>query len=166
MEAGPVPLRRNRDFVLLRIGQALSTVGSEASGIAYTLLVLALTDSPAKAGVAGFARLVPYALFALPAGVAVDRCNRKWLMIWSDVVRVVALAFLGVVVATGHATFAQVVIVAFIEGTMFVIFNIAEIGAVRSVVPGPQLQHAFAAEQARLSSVYLAGPPLGGVLFG
>jgi hypothetical protein len=38
-----VPLRRNRDFVLLQIGQALSTVGSEASGIAYTLLVLALT---------------------------------------------------------------------------------------------------------------------------
>src|SRR2546427_6671608 len=42
-EREPVPLRRNRDFVLLQIGQALSTVGSEASGIAYTLLVLALT---------------------------------------------------------------------------------------------------------------------------
>src|SRR5207247_7556201 len=49
-----VPLRRNRDFVLLQIGQALSTVGSEASGIAYTLLVLALTGSPAKAGLAAF----------------------------------------------------------------------------------------------------------------
>ena len=34
---------------------------------------------------------------------------------------------------------------------MFVIFNIAEIGAVRSVVPKRQLQHAFAAEQARLA---------------
>ena len=64
-----VPLRRNRDFVLLQIGQALSTVGSEASGIAYTLLVLAPTRSPAKAGLASFARLVPYALFALPAGI-------------------------------------------------------------------------------------------------
>jgi len=51
-----VPLRRNRDFVLLQVGQALSTVGSEASGIAYTLLVLALTGSPAKAGLAAFAR--------------------------------------------------------------------------------------------------------------
>lgn len=161
-----MPLRRNRDFVLLQVGQALSTVGSEASGIAYTLLVLALTESPAKAGVASFARLVPYALFALPAGVASDRFNRKWLMIWSDVVRVLALGSLGVSVATGHVTFLQIVIVAFIEGTMFVIFNIAEIGAVRSVVPTPQLQSAFATEQARMSSVYLAGPPLGGALFG
>jgi MFS family permease len=166
VERALLPLRRNRDFVLLQIGQALSTIGSEASGIAYTLLVLALTGSPAKAGLAGFARLVPYALFALPAGVAVDRFNRKWLMIWADVVRVVALGFLGISIATGHVTFAQIVVVAFIEGTMFVLFNIAEIGAVRSVVPALQLQSAFATEQARMSSVYLAGPSLGGALFG
>jgi MFS family permease len=161
-----VPLRRNRDFVLLQAGQALSTIGSEASGLAYTLLVLALTNSPVKAGLAGFARLVPYALFALPAGVAVDRWNRKWLMIWSDIVRVVALASLGASVALGRVTFVQILIVAFVEGTMFVIFNIAEIGAVRSVVPARQLQRAFATEQARMSSVYLTGPPLGGFLFG
>jgi predicted MFS family arabinose efflux permease len=49
---------------------------------------------------------------------------------------------------------------------MYVFFNIAEIGAVRSVVPSPQLQRAFATEQARLNGVYLAGPPLGGFLFG
>lgn len=49
---------------------------------------------------------------------------------------------------------------------MYVLFNIAEVGAVRSVVPIPQLPRAFATEQARLSGVYLAGPPLGGFLFG
>src|SRR5207253_241803 len=118
------------------------TVGSEASGVAYTLLVLALTNSPAKAGLVGFARLVPYALFALPAGVAVDRWNRKRLMIVSDVVRVLALGSLGVVVLSGDLSFVQVPIVAFVEGTMFVLFNIAEIGAVRSVVPAPQLLRA------------------------
>jgi MFS family permease len=161
-----VPLRRNRDFVLLQVGQALSTIGSEASAIAYTLLVLALTGSPAKAGLAAFARLLPYALFALPAGVASDRFNRKWLMIWADVVRVLALGSLAITVGTGHVSLAQILIVAFIEGTMFVVFNIAEIGAVRSVVPAVQLQSAFATEQARMSTVYLVGPPLGGALFG
>jgi hypothetical protein len=61
-----VPLRRNRDFILLQAGQALSTIGSEASGVAYTLLVLALTHSPAKAGLVGFARIVPYACSRFP----------------------------------------------------------------------------------------------------
>lgn len=61
------PLRRNRDFVLLQTGQALSTVGSESAAVAYSLLVLELTHSPAKAGLTAFARLVPWVLFALPA---------------------------------------------------------------------------------------------------
>jgi MFS family permease len=161
-----VPLRRNRDFVLLQTGQVLSTIGSQASGVAYTLLALALTHSPAKAGLVGFARIVPYAIFALPAGVAVDRWNRKRLMIVSDLVRVCALGGLGILVATGDVAFAVIPVVAFVEGTMFVLFNIAEVGAVRSVVPASQLPDAFATEQARLSTVYLTGPPLGGLLFG
>src|ERR1051325_2215121 len=126
-----VPLRKNRDFVLLQTGQALSTVGSEASAVAYTLLTLALTHSPAKAGLVGFVRLVPWPLFALAAGVAVDRWNRKRLMILADVVRVAALGVLGAAAATGHLPFALVPLVAFVDGAMYVLFNISEIGAVR-----------------------------------
>jgi MFS family permease len=161
-----VPLRRNRDFVLLQTGQALSTVGSEASAVAYTLLVLALTHSPAKAGLVGFVRLAPWPLLALPAGVAVDRWNRRRLMIFADVTRVIAVGVLGAAAATGNLSFALIPCIAFVEGAMYVLFNIAEIGAVRSVVVSEQLPRAFATEQARLSSVYLAGPPLGGFLFG
>src|SRR5260370_39460213 len=47
---GIVPLRRNRDFQLLWGGQAVSLLGSQTSKIAYPLLVLALTGSPAQAG--------------------------------------------------------------------------------------------------------------------
>ena len=63
-----VPLRRNRDFVPLQIGQLLSR-RARVAAIAYPLLVLALTGSPAKAGIVGFARTVPVALFALPPGL-------------------------------------------------------------------------------------------------
>ena len=34
-----VPLRRNRDFMLLQAGQLLSTAGTQTSSIAYPLLV-------------------------------------------------------------------------------------------------------------------------------
>src|SRR5437870_7641481 len=107
------PLRRNRDFVLLQTGQALSTVGSESAAVAYTLLVLALTHSPAKAGLTGFARLLPWVLFGLPAGVIVDRFNRKHVMIVADVVRAAALASLGVSASAGSRSFAQVPTVPF-----------------------------------------------------
>jgi len=160
------PLRKNRDFVLLQLGQALSTIGSSMTQIAYPLLVLATTHSPAKAGIVGFANILPYALFALFAGVVADRWNRKHVMILMDVVRALGAISIVVALALDQLTFAHVCIVAFLEGSAFVFFNIAEVGALRSVVPPKQLPDAAAAEQARFATVTLLGPPLGGVLFG
>jgi hypothetical protein len=76
--ATPPPPRRNRDFLLLWSGQVVSTIGTRVSSLAYPLLVLALTGSPAEAGIAGSAQTLPFLL--LPAGALVDRWNRKWVM--------------------------------------------------------------------------------------
>jgi hypothetical protein len=65
-----VPLRRNRNFLLLETGRFLSTLGSQSSGIAYPLLVLALTHSPAKTGIVSFAGSIPRLAFSLFAGLA------------------------------------------------------------------------------------------------
>jgi MFS family permease len=160
------PLRRNRDFVLLQIGQGLSTLGSTSTYVAYPLLVLALTHSPAKAGVVGFANVLPYALFAILAGVVADRVDRKRLMIAMDLVRAAAMVSIVAALAAGVLTFWQIAAASFVEGTAFVFFNIAEVGALRSVVPARQLQEAAAAEQSRYAAVTLAGPSIGGALFG
>jgi len=125
-----------------------------------------VTGSPAQAGVVGFARIVPWALFGFVAGVVADRLNRKRVMIVCDVVRILAVLSLVVTLAMGRATVWQIALVAFVEGSMYIFFNIAELGALRSVVPARQLPAAAAAEQARYSTVTLVAPPLGGALFG
>jgi transmembrane secretion effector len=161
-----IPLRKNRDFILLQVGQTLSTIGSQSTQIAYPLLVLALTHSPARAGIVGFAVVVPWAIFGFGAGVLADRAPRRRVMVTSDAVRIVAVTSVIVAIAVHHLTFVHVALVAFLEGTMFVFFNVAEFGALRSVVSTVQLPRAVAAEQARYSTVQLVGPPLGGALFG
>lgn len=128
--------------------------------------MLAVTHSPAQAGVVGFLRILPWALFGFAAGVVTDRLPRKRVMITGDVVRVVLMASVVTAIAIGHITFVQIALVAFFEGSMYVFFNIAEIGALRSVVPVQQLPAAAAAEQARYSTVSLVAPTLGGALFG
>lgn len=159
------PLRRNRDFVLLQLGQLLSATGTQSTSIAYPLLVLALTHSPAKAGIVGFARVVPYALFGLPAGAAADRWNRKRLMIAADSVRVLAIGSLAATILSGDAVFWQIPLVGFVEGAGSAVFAAAQAGALRSVVPARQMPAATATGSARQSVVLITGPPLGGALF-
>jgi hypothetical protein len=162
----PVSLRRNRDFVLLQVGQLLSEAGTESTAIAYPLLVLAVTHSAAKAGVVSFARTLPLALFALPAGVAADRWNRKLLMVAADGVRVLAIGGLAAAVALDRAAFWAIPLVAFVEGGGAALFSGAQPGALRAVVPARQLPAAVSTQTGRQAAVELAGPPLGGALFG
>jgi hypothetical protein len=152
--------------MLLQTGQLLSHVGTQTSSIAYPLLVLAVTQSPAKAGVVAFARTLPAALFALPAGLAADRWSRRRLMIAADGVRVLALASLATTILLDRIAFWQIPLVAFVEGTGAAVFSAAQVGALRAVVPPRQLPAAVGAQTGRQAAVLLAGPPLGGALFG
>jgi MFS family permease len=161
-----VPLRRNRDFVLLQAGQLLSSAGSEMTTIAYPLLVLAVSGSAAQAGVVTFARLAPFALFGLLAGVAADHWNRKRLMIVADATRAAALAALGLTVAFGDAKLWLIACAAFVEGSGSTVFNAAQNAALRAVVPVHQLPGAAGAVEARRAAVRLGGSPIGGALFG
>jgi MFS family permease len=159
-------LWRNREFVLLQVGQLLSSAGTSTTTIAYPLLALALTHSPAKAGIISFARLIPSALFGLVAGLAADRWNRKRLMIGADAVRALAVGGLAAAILLGRAEFWQIPIAAFVEGTGATFFQVSQAGALRGIVPGGQLPAAVGAQRSREASVNLAGPPLGGALFG
>jgi MFS family permease len=161
-----VPLRRNRDFMLLWGGETLSELGSQISLVAYPLLVLALTGSAAKAGEVGFAKTVPIAMFALPAGAMADRLNRKHLMVACDGVRAIALMTIPIALAAGGVPYAVIVAVAFIDGSGFVFSYIAERGALRQLVAREQLGDAVARNESRTFAANMAGPALGGLLFG
>jgi len=123
----PGSLRRNRDFQLLWVGQAVSALGARASTIAYPLLVLALTGSPADAGLVGFAATIPYLAIQLPAGVLVDRIDRRRAMIACDAGRMLALAGVAAAVVAGHASIALIASAALVEGCLTVVFNLAEL---------------------------------------
>jgi MFS family permease len=85
-------LWRNRDYILLLSGQTVSSIGTGVSELAFPLLILALTGSPAQAGFAGALRLLPYVILTLPVGVLVDRWDRKRVMIFCDTGRALSMA--------------------------------------------------------------------------
>jgi MFS family permease len=161
-----VPLRKNRDFVLLQGSQLLSSGGSQITAIAYPLLVLSLTGSAAKAGLVAFTRLLGTALFALPAGLWADRWRRRRLMIAAHAVRALAVGTLAALILLDEIVFWVIPVVALVEGSGAAVYSAAQSGAQRAVVPMHQLPAAVATVTGREAAISLAAPPLGGALFG
>src|SRR5580704_1887988 len=117
-----IPLRRNRNFQLLWIGQVLSDLGSQFGALAYPLLILALTHSPVIAGVVGTVTAITAFAVRLPAGALADRLDRRKTMITVDAVRTVVLLFLAVLVALHEIVWPVVLLVAMVDrigDTMF-----------------------------------------------
>ncbi|HEV8192603.1 MAG TPA: MFS transporter, partial [Ktedonobacterales bacterium] len=158
----PRSLFRNRDYMLLWGGQTVSTIGTEVSMVAFPFLVLALTGSPAQAGLMGGLRALPYLLFSLPAGALIDRWNRKTVMILCDAGRALALGSIPLALILGQLTLVQLYTVSAAEGTLFVFFNLAEVASLPRVVPKEQLPAANAQYSATEGTSALVGPALGG----
>jgi len=79
---------------------------------------------------------------------------------------VAAVGGLAAALLLHEAAFWMIPIVGFVEGSGSALFRAAQPGALRAVVPLRQLPAATAVRTGRGAAVMLAGPPLGGALFG
>lgn len=156
---------RNRDFRLVFAGQALSELGSGVSSLAYPLLMLALTGSPAQAGLLSAVRAVPYVLFGLLAGVLADRWDRRRIMVGCDAARALIMVSVPVALWVGHLSLLQLYVTGFLGGTFYVFLSAAESGALPNVVGEQDLTAAISAQQGAGSVGSVIAPPLGGALF-
>jgi MFS family permease len=159
------PLWRNRDYLPLWGGQVVSSTGTQVSQLALPLLILALTHSPAQAGVASALRTIPYLFLGFPAGALVDRWNRKWIMILCDLGRLLCMGSIPVALLLGHLTMLQLDLISFFEGTFFVFFDLAEVACLPQVVAQEQLPSATAQNIATANIAALLGSPVGGFLY-
>lgn len=151
--------------MLLWSGQVVSTLGSAASSVVYPLLILAMTDSPAAAGIAGALSNLPYLLFSLPAGALIDRWDRKRVMVLCDLGRALTVVTIPLALWLDLLTIWQIYVAAFIEGSLFVFFNIAEVAALPRVVSTAQLPQAAAQNEAAFAAAHIVGPSLGTALY-
>ncbi|WP_127503509.1 MFS transporter [Actinoplanes solisilvae] len=159
-------LWRNREFNLLWGSQSLSDLGDGIASLALSLLVLVKTGSPVSAGLVGTLTQAARLLLRLPAGVLVDRFDRRRALIICDVVRLAVYATLTAAVLTDRAGLVLICVVAVLDAGASAVFSTAEDASLRSIVPLEQLPDAVARNEARSYGTALAGPPLGGFLFG
>jgi hypothetical protein len=134
------------------------------SSVAYPLIALALTHSAVDAGLVGLANTAPFVLLQLPAGLYVDRWNRRAILLLADAGRALAVGGVCVLLFLGHLAFWELVAAAVVEGSLFVPFRLAQTASLRRVVPPDQLSDAIAFNQGQSFGTSLAGQPIGGFL--
>jgi MFS family permease len=153
-------------FTRLWTASTISNLGDGVVFAAFPLIVASLTRDPIAVSVLAFSLRLPWLLFALPAGVIVDRNDRRRLMISADLVRAAALGLLAIALAAGEPALWVLYVVGFGVGTAETIFD----SSAEAFLPAIIEEQALSKANGRLVSARwvansFVGPPLGALLF-
>lgn len=106
-------------FVVVWVGQIISIIASNMSWFALTIWVFQKTQSATAMGLAQVFFITPFLLISPIAGVMVDRYNRKFMMMLSDLGAGVATIFIFAISLSGQLELWQLYLYGVITG----IFN-------------------------------------------
>ncbi|MCC6179711.1 MAG: MFS transporter [Chloroflexi bacterium] len=148
----------------LFVGTALTMTGSFMQQVAQGWLIYDLTDSPTWLGIVSFARGIPMLLLALPAGVVVDRFDRRYVLVVTQALTALIAVALAALIATELVEPWHVAMTALLSGGLFVLI----IPARQALTPGTVERSLLSAAIALLStgqnSGRVIGPALAGLL--
>jgi MFS family permease len=160
------PLLRDRAFRRYWSAQTVSMFGDQIGSIAMPLAaVLILHAGAADMGYLSALEWLPSLLFAVPAGVWVDRRGRRRAtMIAADLGRLAAMASIPVCYAFGVLSLGQLFAVAFCAGTLSILFNVSDATLFVALVPEGQYVEGNSLVYASRALSLVGGPSLGGLL--
>lgn len=154
---------RSRNFFLLWLGQLVSLAGDWVLVVALPFFVFQLTGSILQTGLMFIIENIPRVVLGSFAGVFVDRWNRRWTMIASDLLRAVLLLLL--LLVHSSSLLWLIYVVSFVQTTVAQFFEPASSAFIPSLVDEERLVAANSLASFNDAVTRLIGPPLGGALF-
>ncbi len=159
----PNPDRAGSDFWIFWGGQTISNMGNAITLLAIPLLIFKLTGSALNLAIGTAAVYLPYLLFGLWIGAAVDRLDRRSVMIAADIGRTLMLISVPAFAAAGILHVWWVYLVGFANSTLGIAFNTAEFASIPHLVDRRNLVSANGRIQASYSVSMVAGPIVAGI---
>lgn len=155
-----------RTFANVFTANLASSLGDGIARTASPLLAARLTDDPVLIAGIGAVAMLPWLFFALPAGILVDRMDRRQALALAAGVRTLLAVALVVLVAVNALTIWWLYLVIFVYGVCETLYD----GAIRAVVPGVVAKRDLPRANARIEGAELvvqnfAAAPLTSALF-
>ena len=158
------PLQQSPEFRWLLIGQALSTLGSQMTGVAVAVQVYALTGSSLAVGMIGLAIAVPMVTLGLFGGSFADAVDRrKLVLVTSSLLAVTALGFVAQAALDLRALWLLYGLLV-VQSCLYALDTPARRAFMPRLLPPALLPAAAALAQLAFRGGLLAGPLLGGVI--
>ncbi len=156
-------LWRHPDFLKLWTAETISVFGSQFTALALPLVAVLLLDASAFAVSALFVvEFLPFILFAIPAGVWVDRLRRRPILVIGDLGRAALLGSIPLAYVFDALTLGQLYVVAFLVGICTVFFDVAYQSYLPSLVEREQLVDGNSKLEISRSTSQLGRPGHGG----
>ena len=152
------PALASRDYVLFVGGQLISVIGTWMQATALPYLAYRMTGRPLDLGLIGFANTLPTLLFALPAGVLVERWDKRKAVILLQLLmslQAFALAYLSY---TGKIQMWQIVLLAFFYGSAVAVEVTARQAMLIELTGRDALQSAIALQTTAFNVGRVLGP--------
>lgn len=159
------PLPRN--FRLLWGATALSNLGDGLRLVALPLLATTVTDDPRLIAGVTVAERLPWLFFILPGGVWADRYDRRMLRMRLDIARAIVMAVLVAIIMLDQVSIGVLFVVAALLASAEAVVDSSSMAMIPATVESADLERAVGRlGSTELAMNDLAGPPLGGLLFG
>ncbi|HWA46799.1 MAG TPA: MFS transporter [Dongiaceae bacterium] len=158
-------LWRHGGFLHLWGAQAASTFGNRIGREAITLAaVILLGASPLDLAWLNLANSLPYVVFGLAAGVAIDRLRRRPLLIATDLIRAGLLILLCLAAWHGSLSLMLLLGIMFLVTACTIVFDGAHQSYLPTLIEKRHLVDANAKQESTAAASEIVGPPIGGLL--
>jgi MFS family permease len=158
-------LFRHPNYARLWTAATVSLFGTQVSQIAIPFIAaVVLNASAGQVGLLTTIEFLPFLLFALPAGVWVDRFPKRRILVIGDLGRAAMLVSIPIAYALGGLTIWQLYVVGFVNGVMTVFFDVADQSYLPTILERDELVEGNAKLQISQSSAQILGQPVGGGL--
>ena len=155
--------RRNPALARLLTGEFISGIGDWLYLVAILVVVYAESDSPVLLGIVGAARILPYVLLSVPAGIAADRFDRRMVLLVTDLARGLLMLVLVAAVMLDAPT-TVIVAVSILAACFSTFFGPAIAALLPMLVDERDLGPANSAWATLDNVAFIVGPALAGIL--
>jgi predicted MFS family arabinose efflux permease len=161
----PGPPLRHAAFRGLLGGGTLYFIGNAMQVMAAAWLMVEMTGSPFLAALVQTAVFLPMFVLSLPAGVLADTTDRKRLMRGALLVQGVTVALLALLLLTGWAGPASLLLFTCLAGACTALLSPAWNSTVSDSIPREELPQAIVAVSIAYNAARALGPALAGFVF-